>query len=53
MTFGLSEAVLGLATLAQHFKVRVAPGHDVVPLCHLSLRPRGGLPVALEDRHSV
>jgi cytochrome P450 len=50
MTFGLSEAVLGLATLAQRFRVRVAPGHTVVPLCHLSLRPRGGLPVFLEDR---
>ncbi len=50
MSFGLTEAILCLATLAQRFKVRVAEGHRVEPHCRLSLRPRGGLPVHLERR---
>lgn len=50
MNFGLTEAVLCLATLAQRFKVRVAKGYRVEPHCRLSLRPRGGLPVSIERR---
>jgi len=48
--FGLTEAVLCLAILAQRFRVRVAPDHKVEPMCRLTLRPRGGLPVTLERR---
>ncbi len=50
LQFGLSEAILCLATLAQHFRVRVKPGHKVEPQCRLTLRPRGGLPVILHRR---
>ncbi|WP_165220568.1 cytochrome P450 [Affinirhizobium pseudoryzae] len=50
LQFGLSEAILCLATLAQHFRVRVKPGHTVEPQCRLTLRPRGGLPVILHRR---
>lgn len=50
LQFGLSESILCLATLAQHFKVRVREGHKVEPQCRLTLRPRGGLPVTLHRR---
>jgi cytochrome P450 len=50
MTFGLTEAVLCLATLAQRFRVRPAPGVAVEPQCRLTLRPKGGLPMLIESR---
>ncbi len=50
LQFGLSESILCLATLAQHFRVRVREGHKVEPQCRLTLRPRGGLPVTLHRR---
>ncbi len=48
--FGLIEAVLCLATLAQHFRLRLRPGWQVMPVCRLSLRPGGGLPMRIEAR---
>lgn len=48
--FGLTEAILCLAILAQRFRVRVAANHKVEPQCRLTLRPRGGLPATLERR---
>jgi cytochrome P450 len=50
LQFGLSESILCLATLAQHFRVRVREGHKVAPQCRLTLRPQGGLPVRLYKR---
>jgi cytochrome P450 len=50
LSFGLTESVLALAILIQRFKVRVAPGTKVEPVCRLSLRPMGGLPVTIERR---
>lgn len=50
MNFGLNEAILSLAILAQRFKVRLRPGYRVEPVCRLTLRPQGGLPVTLEPR---
>lgn len=50
LQFGLTEAVICLATIAQRFKVRVSNGHRVQPACRLTLRPRGGLPVTIERR---
>lgn len=49
-SFGLTEAILCLATLAQHFKLRLVPGTRVEPRCRLTLRPVGGLPLILEPR---
>jgi len=49
-SFGLTEAILCLATLAQRFKVRIAPGFRVEPYCRLTLRPKEGLKVVLEHR---
>ena len=49
VSFGMTEAVLCLAMLAQRFIVR--PTSDpVVPTCRLTLRPRGGLPVTIARR---
>lgn len=48
--FGLTEAVICLATLAARFRLRLRPGHEVMPVCRLSLRPGGGLPMRLEPR---
>lgn len=50
LTFGLTEAILCLATLAQRFRVRPIAGYKVEPVCRLSLRPLGGLPVTVERR---
>ena len=48
--FGLMEAVLCLATLARHFRLRLKPGHVVEPICRLSLRPGERLPMHVEPR---
>jgi cytochrome P450 len=50
MGFGLAESVLCLATLAQHYRLRLAPGASVLPQCRLTLRPKGGLPMLVERR---
>ena len=48
--FGLTEAVICLATLAASFRLRLAPGTDVQPVCRLTLRPGESLPMVLERR---
>lgn len=50
LAFGLTEATLCLATIAQRFKLRLAPGLEVEPVCRLTLRPAGGLPVTAVPR---
>jgi cytochrome P450 len=50
LQFGLTESILCLAVLAQRFRLRVQEGHKVEPVCRLTLRPRGGLPVTLHRR---
>ncbi|RMF39287.1 MAG: cytochrome P450 [Alphaproteobacteria bacterium] len=50
LTFGLSEAILTLATLAQHFELELEPGHAVEAKCRLTLRPGDGLPMRLRLR---
>ena len=50
MSFGLTEAILCLATLAQKFKLRLIPGHVVNPVCRLTLRPEGGMPMMILTR---
>lgn len=49
-SFALTEAMLCIATLAQHFRPRLRPGHVVEPVCRLTLRPDGGLPMTIEPR---
>lgn len=50
--FALVEAQIILATLAQHFRLRVLPGRPVEPEPLATLRIRGGLPVIVERRTS-
>jgi cytochrome P450 len=53
-SFALMEAQLVLATVAQKFRMRLVPGHPVVPLASITLRPRHGIRVVLEARrHAV
>jgi cytochrome P450 len=52
MSFGLTEAILCLATLAQHFQLRLKLGHEVRPVCRLTLRPEGGLPMTVHVREA-
>ncbi|RYJ02517.1 MAG: cytochrome P450, partial [Acetobacteraceae bacterium] len=46
--FGLAEAVIALASLAQDGRLRLAPGAVVMPTAKLTLRPGERLPMLLE-----
>jgi cytochrome P450 len=48
--FAMTEAVLILATIAQHYRLRLKPGHPVEPQGLITLRPRYGLRMTLERR---
>jgi cytochrome P450 len=48
MGFALQEAVLILATVAQRYRLGLAPGQEVEPIGLITLRPKGGLPMSLE-----
>jgi cytochrome P450 len=48
--FGLTEAVLCLATLAQRYTLRLPPGGAVGYECRLTLRPARGLPMLIAPR---
>lgn len=50
--FAWMEATLILATIAQSWSMRVAPGHAGVPDPRITLRPRDGMPVVLSKRHA-
>lgn len=49
-TFALMEAGIVLATVAQKFRLRVVPGHQVRPMASITMRPRHGIKVRLEAR---
>jgi len=48
--FGLTEAILCLAILAQRLRLRLVPGTQVEPIARLSLRPGDRLPMLVEPR---
>jgi cytochrome P450 len=48
----MMEATLLLATIAQHFQFRAAPGHVVTPTPSFTLRPKHGIRMRLEKRAS-
>ncbi|WP_375460708.1 cytochrome P450 [uncultured Enterovirga sp.] len=50
MSFATTESILSLAVLAQHFRLRLKPGHVVEPVCRLTLRPGETLPMFVEKR---
>lgn len=51
MNFGLDEATLCLAILAQRFELVPRDGYKVEPVCRLTLRPKGGLPARVVKRN--
>jgi cytochrome P450 len=50
--FALMEAALVLATIAQKFRLRLAPDADVAPLPTMTLRPAHGVKVVLSKSKS-
>ncbi|MDQ3472442.1 MAG: cytochrome P450 [Acidobacteriota bacterium] len=52
-TFAMMEIVLVLATIGQRFKLALAPDHPVSILPAMSLRPRDGIHVVVENRRSA
>ena len=52
LNFGMDESILCLAALIQRFQVIPRPGYKVEPVCRLTLRPNGGMPVTLSPRRS-
>lgn len=49
-TFGLAESILCLAIIGRRHRLRLKPGTMVEPICRLTLRPRGGMPMIIEPR---
>ncbi len=49
-SFALQEAVIILATVMRHFRLTLAPGHEVMPVQRVALRSRGGMPMVLRRR---
>lgn len=50
LSFGLTEAIVCLATLARRVRLRLAAGAVVEPVCHLTLRPGDRLPMTVSAR---
>jgi cytochrome P450 len=48
--FAMMEAILLLATIAQRYRIRLAPHQRVEPLASITLRPKKGIRVTLEER---
>jgi cytochrome P450 len=48
--FAMMEATLLLATIAQRFRTRLAPNQRVKPLASITLRPKNGIRMKLEQR---
>ena len=46
----MMEIVLLLATIAQKFRLRLAPGQKVTLMPAMSLRPRDGIKMILDKR---
>ena len=45
MAFGMTEAILCIATIAQAFMMRLRAGHRVEVACRLTIRPSESLPI--------
>lgn len=52
-SFAMMEAVLILATVAQRYQVRLAPGFVAEPMPTITLRPRHGIQAVLARRENV
>ncbi|PVB63786.1 cytochrome P450 [Labrenzia sp. 011] len=52
LQFGMTEAILSLAILAQNFDLKLKEGTDVQPVARLTLRPGEHLPMTLHPRRT-
>ncbi|WP_299813866.1 cytochrome P450 [uncultured Roseibium sp.] len=52
LQFGMTEAILSLAILAQNFDLKLKEGTDVQPVARLTLRPGDHLPMTLHPRRT-
>lgn len=48
--FAMLEGVLLLATIAQRFRLKPVPGHPVVPVPSITLRPENGVKMTVHER---
>ena len=48
-SFAMMEATLLLAAIAQRFRLRMVPGHKVVPVPSITLRPKYGIKMSLHQ----
>lgn len=53
MAFGLTEAILCIATLGRNFKIGLKAGHVVEAECRITLRPGTNLPMQVSRRDTV
>jgi cytochrome P450 len=51
--FAMIEAQLALAAVAQRYRLRLLGGHHVEPEALITLRPRHGMPMRLEQRRAL
>ena len=52
-SFAIAEAQVIIAAIAQHYRLRLAPGHVVEPIGLITLRPKNGVWVTLEPRKTA
>jgi enediyne biosynthesis protein E7 len=50
MDFLPMACVMVMSTVGRRWRLRLAPGHQVVPSATVFLSPRGGMPMVLEPR---
>jgi cytochrome P450 len=48
--FAMNEALLILAEWLSRYRFRLDPEHEVIPTAAVTLRPRGGMPMYIEQR---
>jgi cytochrome P450 len=49
-SFAMMEAVLALATITQHFRLTAQPNYVVKPWAAITLQPKGGVSLRVENR---
>jgi len=52
-TFGMTEATLVIASVAQRFRLRLKSDHPVEPVARLTTRPSHGLPMTIRQRPAI
>jgi cytochrome P450 len=50
MALAMTETMLILATMAQHYRLKLVPGQDIVLQHRVTMRPRDGIRMTLERR---